>query len=633
MPIPDTCIITASDERQARVFRLLLERRIERGLYPREIDFRVYSDPPAGRAGSGGGTIWALLALLKDDGLDLPTGTGAAGVDEALSRLSLRRILVIHAGGEARRLPCFVPEGKIFAPVPAPSSSLAPPVVLDLELSLFFRYPWRDGELLVTSGDALVDFNTDFLNLGDEPLCGFAAPESFEQGSRHGVFVFDPITGAVRDYHQKASAEFLAREARIEGTESCAVDIGPVSFHGAGMRALLEVATKALPGGSVAERVGRGQLPLDLYLELLTACLGGLDRTTYLSRLAGRTRASRDALDLIFDSFHPCGLAGALVKQASFIHFGSVAEYPAACRDLRARGLQPFYALAHEELVPESDAGLVQFDSVDMSVEPGSGHVCVEDCRNSGVTCEGENLLVGLRGFVASRPLPRGFCIDERRLEEPGGPVTLRLVYHRDDSFKPQERADSVVFCGRSLNGWLSERGLSLRDVFPHGKETDLYQAELFPPGATVEHLQGYWSVPADKDSWRKWFCSAKRCSIAAANAGTDAGARDLERQEARRIVMTRGLENGGFFAVPAQELSEMVRGGLDAAPLVTRCAATDEPLLKAYRSAALRGSGVPGVPVADRVEVPFAPRAFAGDPSVRREARSDRLGAVPGPS
>ena len=75
MPILDTCIITASDERQAAVFRTLVQRRLDRGLYPREIAFRVFADPPAGRAGSGGGTMWALLSLLKEEGVDLLNGS------------------------------------------------------------------------------------------------------------------------------------------------------------------------------------------------------------------------------------------------------------------------------------------------------------------------------------------------------------------------------------------------------------------------------------------------------------------------------------------------------------------------------------------------------------------------------
>ncbi len=464
MAILDTCIITASDDRQAEVFRKLLDRRIQRGLYPKEIDFRVYSDPPAGRAGSGGGTIWALLTLLREEGM--------APAEEAASQLSSRRILVIHAGGESRRLPCYVPEGKLFAPVPAPSSSFVPPVVLDVELSLFLRYPWRDGELLVTSGDALVDFNTDLLNLPEGPLCGFSAPESFQRGSRHGVFAFDPVTGAVRDYHQKASPEFLAREARIEGTESCAVDLGPVSFRGQALRALIASAVQPLPGGSIAEQVGEGTLPIDLYLELLTACLAGLDKKSYLARLKGRSSASAEVLEVLFEAFHPCGLSGALVKQASFIHFGSIAEFPQACRELRAGGLLPFYALAHEELVPEAGASLVRFNCLDAKIETGSGGSCIEDCRNVTISCEGENLLVGLRRLAIDDVLPRGFCIDERRFEEQGTPVTLRLVYHRDDSFKPQKGPDSLVFCGLPLKGWLSARNLCLDDVFPSGLQT-----------------------------------------------------------------------------------------------------------------------------------------------------------------
>ncbi|MGA2612688.1 MAG: L-fucokinase [Spirochaetia bacterium] len=613
MPILDTCIITASDERQAEVFRKLLQRRRERGLYPREIDFRVYSDPRAGRAGSGGGTIWALLNLLRDEGLDLNGNRGKSGLEEADSRLSSRRILMIHAGGESRRLPCYVPEGKIFAPVPAPSSSFLPPVVLDMELSLFLKYPWRNGEILVTSGDALVDFNTDLLNLPDGPLCGFSAPESFETGSRHGVFAFDPITGAVRDYHQKASAKFLAQEARIEGTESCAVDIGIVSFRGQALRCLLASALEPLAEGSIAERVEKGQLPLDMYLELLTACLGSLDKESYRSRLAERSAAPAEILDLLFESFHPCGLSGALVRQASFIHFGSAEEFPAACRELRQKGLLPFYSLPHEELVPEAGPSLVRFDCLDAQIEPGAGGVYAEDCRTVNIRCEGENLLVGLRDLVIQNPVPRGFAIDERRLEDHGMPVTIRLVYHRNDSFKPQKNHDRVIFCNKPLSEWLAERGLSIEDAFPKGTATDLYAAELFPAGARAQQLEGYWQPPGDMAEWKKWFLASRRYSLAEANACTDAVARDVGRCEVRSREIGRALESGGFFAIPASELAELVAGGLDATLLVRRCAATDEPLLKAYRSAALRAAGVNGIAAVDRVEVPFAPRAAGG--------------------
>jgi fucokinase len=545
VPILDTCIITSSDERQASVFRTLLERRVDRGLYPREIDFRVFSDPPGGRAGSGGGTIWALLSLLREEGLDLIARPDLALAQKAFDHLALRRILVIHAGGESRRLPAYVPEGKLFAPVPVPSSSFLPPVVLDVELSLFLKYPWREGELLVTSGDAVVDFNTDPLNLPDAPMCGFATPDSFARGSRHGVFAFDPVTGAVKDYHQKASPGYLAREARIEGTESCALDLGLVSFRGQALQALLSSAAKPLQGGSIAQRVGGGGLTLDLYLELLTACLGSLDRRSYGERLAGRSPAPTEVLDLLFDSFQPCGLAGALVRQTSFIHFGSAAEFPSSCRELRAREILPFYALVHEELVPEVGPTLVRYDCLEADVQAGQGGACAEDCRVIRVSCEGENLLVGLRNLSIRGDVPRGFCIDERRFDENGSAVTVRLVYHKDDTFKRCPRAEDIVFCGQPLPGWLNARGLSLTDVFPDGAGEDLYRAELFPAGASADQLPGYWRVPADKEKWAAWFRGSRRFSIAEGNARTDAAVRDAARADARRIEIARGLGAG----------------------------------------------------------------------------------------
>src|SRR5208337_2960853 len=104
-----------------------------------------------------------------------------------------------------------------------------------------------------------------------------------------------------------------------------------------------------------------------------------------------------------------------------------------------------------------------------------------------------------------------------------------------------------------------------------------------------------------------------RRFSIGSANALTDADGRDASRAEARQQEIARGLRDGGFFSVPAKDLARLVADGLDAAPLVRRCAATDDPLLKAYRSAALVAANVKGAVHADRVEVAFASRAPSG--------------------
>jgi hypothetical protein len=88
----DTVLITAASEPQADAFRRLITRRQEHGLYPREISFEVVADPPGGRVGTGGGTLWALRQLLER----------RAPSDRA-AFLGSQRILLVHAGGESRR--------------------------------------------------------------------------------------------------------------------------------------------------------------------------------------------------------------------------------------------------------------------------------------------------------------------------------------------------------------------------------------------------------------------------------------------------------------------------------------------------------------------------------------------------
>jgi len=595
MNILDICVITASNEGQAEVFRRLISRRVEAGLYPREIDFLVCSDPPGGRVGSGGGTLWALRNL--DQRLGLKRGS---------SGLAGSRALVIHAGGESRRLPAYVPEGKLFAPLPSASSSLVQPVILDHMLSLFLRYPWREDELVVCSGDVVIDFETELLDLPESSLCGFAAADSFERGSRHGVYAFDPLSGSVDDYFQKASKEKLEAEARIDGRDACALDLGIASFRGQALEALRILGYAH--AGSLAGSSG-AKYRFDLYLELMTACLGSLDRGAFIERVAGASSLARPELEEIFELFHPCGLAGVLVKSPLFLHFGSAAEYQGACVELRERAQLPFYALPHEELVPQALKALVRFTCSDTELElRGEGNYA-ENCQGLRAVLEGSNMLVGLHSLRLPVPLTSGICLDERRLSGAGGEEVFRLAYHIGDSFKPSPSLDSALFCGQVMKSWLGERLLAPADIDAGAGGFDLYAARLFVEGAGGDFLSGYWSPPKDPSAWARAFKAGKRISIAEANARSDAGARDLERSRMRELELKAALGRGGFFALPATDLARLVASGLDTALLVRRYESTDDPLLKSYRGAALRSAGVAGIPPSERIELNFAPK------------------------
>ncbi len=598
MPIFDCCLITASDERQARVFRSLVEARRRAGLYPREIDFRVYADPPGGRVGSGGGTVWALSRYVEEAGAASVLGSGS--------------VLLVHAGGESRRLPAYVPEGKLFAPLPAPSSSHLPPVVLDLELGLFMKYPWRRGELLVASGDVIIDFDAEILSLPDAPLCGFAAPDSYERGSRHGVFAFDPVTGLVRDFFQKESPARLAASARIEGTDHCAVDLGIVSFRGKALEALLAFGRASLPEGRVLDLLEAGRLSFDLYREILMAGIGGQGLEAYRARLPRGPSFPPSAEAALHGLVQPCGLAGVLVRKPAFIHFGSLAEFPAACREQRERFLEPFYGLQHEELLPEAGEELVRFNCRDASIELRGAGVCAENCSRIELACEGDNLLSGLRDLRLAVPLPKGFCLDQRTFAsapEGGGRPRLEraiLVYHADDSFKPADSLGRIRFCARPLDEWLAERGLEPAEVLPRGG-ADLYEAALFPVGAEASFLPGYWRLPEDPAAWAARFRASRRLSLAEANALSDAIARDAERAAARSLALREGIVRSGLVAVSRADFLALpdLAGALPALEEAYR--SMDDPLLREYRRSLLAAAGSREAAPSGRVEFSFS--------------------------
>ena len=67
------------------------------------------SDPIGHKLGSGGGTAWLLQACKASE-----TDEG----ETFAAWLSREKRILLHAGGQSRRLPAYAPSGKILTPVP-----------------------------------------------------------------------------------------------------------------------------------------------------------------------------------------------------------------------------------------------------------------------------------------------------------------------------------------------------------------------------------------------------------------------------------------------------------------------------------------------------------------------------------
>ena len=99
----DYVVLTASNEQQAKGFRVQLEERRRAKFLPEKTKFAVIPDPGGKRVGSGGATLGVLRYIANQAGS---------------SDFSGLRILVIHSGGDSKRVPQYSALGKLFSPVP-----------------------------------------------------------------------------------------------------------------------------------------------------------------------------------------------------------------------------------------------------------------------------------------------------------------------------------------------------------------------------------------------------------------------------------------------------------------------------------------------------------------------------------
>ena len=88
-------------------------------------EFFCASDPIGKRVGSGGGTIHLLREAVKDTGFALQTHP------------QTERCIIIHAGGQSRRLPAYAPSGKLFTPMPSLTGEPFGRTLLQLQLPLY----------------------------------------------------------------------------------------------------------------------------------------------------------------------------------------------------------------------------------------------------------------------------------------------------------------------------------------------------------------------------------------------------------------------------------------------------------------------------------------------------------------
>ena len=186
------------------------------GLSPDE--YFCTCDPDGHRVGSGGGTAWLLWQAFLEDKGKVESENAEALFCEWLSR---EKRILLHAGGQSRRLPSYAPSGKILTPIPVfrwERGQRLSQDLLSLQLPLYEQIMgMAPGRLhtMVVSGDVLIRVGGDqrqvaLPSVPDADVVCYGMWLDASIAKDHGVFLSDRHTPHVlKQMLQKPSVERL----------------------------------------------------------------------------------------------------------------------------------------------------------------------------------------------------------------------------------------------------------------------------------------------------------------------------------------------------------------------------------------------------------------------------------------
>ena len=216
-------------------------------------DYFCTCDPEGSRVGSGGGTAWLLQqAWINEESRTQDEESGA--LDEELSFdnwLEGEKRILVHAGGQSRRLPAYAPSGKALMPIPVFRWSRGQRIgqdLLSLQLPLYEQIMQSAPSSLhtmVVSGDVFIRTTQSLPSVPEADVVCYGLWLDASVATHHGVFLMDRNTpGVLKQMLQKPSVADLHD---LQGNHFFLTDIGVWLLSDRAVKLLMERSGIHLP--------------------------------------------------------------------------------------------------------------------------------------------------------------------------------------------------------------------------------------------------------------------------------------------------------------------------------------------------------------------------------------------------
>ncbi len=309
-PVWDYIVLTASNEAQARIYEKQLLLRKE--LLPSRTSFLIVPDEEGKRIGSGGSTLSVLKKIREQE--------------KSFEGL---KILLIHSGGDSRRIPQYSALGKLFSPVPHVLEDGRSSTLFDELFIIMSSVPSRIKEgMLACSGDVLPLFNPLLIEFNGQGACAISFKEDVNTGKDHGVYLCSQ-DGTVLSFLHKQSVETLRETGATDPMDQVDIDTGLILFG----RDVLEALWPLISVNDMYdEKKYRCYVSEDTCLSLYGDFQYPLAENSTLEGFYQEKaeRSLNEALNRaredVWEALRPFRMKALRFQQGKFIHFGTSLE-------------------------------------------------------------------------------------------------------------------------------------------------------------------------------------------------------------------------------------------------------------------------------------------------------------------
>jgi galactokinase/mevalonate kinase-like predicted kinase len=409
-----------------------------------ESNWFVTSDPEGQRIGSGGGTAHVLTELFhQEEGENFETWLGN------------EKRMIIHAGGQSRRLPAYAPVGKSLLPMPVFRWSRGQQLnqrLIHLQVPLFDRILDKAPDklkTLVASGDTLIFSGKNIPEIPEADIVCFGLWLEPEKATNHGVFF--------AKHESPGQMQFMLQKPSIQTIKEL---VHQYYF-------LMDIGIWLLSEKAVNLLMKRCGWNGETYQNHIP---GYYDLYTDFGMALGAVPVEKD------NDISDLTVALVNLEGGEFYHLGNTSELISSNLAIQNR-ITDQREIWHRQIKPHPSIFVLNAD-VQTKLNSQHNNIWIENsCISSGWELKGNHALTGIPENEWNLKLHSGNCLDLVLVNQKE--IVIRN-YGFTDPFRGILADKATRFMDMSLSEWLEKRGLS--DAFNNLYEnTDIQFLPLFP--------------------------------------------------------------------------------------------------------------------------------------------------------